>query len=123
MSFTLLKCAATKWSGFAIKSTSMKGIMTSSSIWNVTSNLPNTYATSSQNDCTFSTSLHKDHFEDVDELNNSMPTNVIVVREGVADSPFDLFTWLISTLKRRKKKMNKHKLRKRRKRERLKVKK
>jgi Mitochondrial domain of unknown function (DUF1713). len=35
----------------------------------------------------------------------------------------DLSTWLISTLKRRKKKMNKHKLRKRRKLERLKSKK
>jgi hypothetical protein len=31
----------------------------------------------------------------------------------------DFSTWLISTLKRRKKKMNKHKLRKRRKKERL----
>jgi hypothetical protein len=32
---------------------------------------------------------------------------------------YDFATWLISTLKRRKKKMNKHKLRKRRKKERL----
>lgn len=39
------------------------------------------------------------------------------------EGPFDLSTWLISTLKRRKKKMNKHKLRKRRKLLRLKAKK
>lgn len=39
------------------------------------------------------------------------------------DTIQDLSTWLISTLKRRKKKMNKHKLRKRRKLERLKSKK
>lgn len=51
-------------------------------------------------------------------IDASMTTNAndaIMIQDGAGDEPFDLSTWLISTLKRRKKKMNKHKLQKRRK--------
>ena len=54
----------------------------------------------------------------------SIPQDALVMNnEDSSDAPFDLSTWLISTLKRRKKKMNKHKLKKRRKLLRLKSKK
>ena len=47
-----------------------------------------------------------------------MTTNendAIMIQDGAGEEAFDFSTWLISTLKRRKKKMNKHKLQKRRK--------
>mmetsp|Transcript_2252 Transcript_2252/g.2879 ORF Transcript_2252/g.2879 Transcript_2252/m.2879 type:complete len:153 (-) Transcript_2252:253-711(-) len=47
----------------------------------------------------------------------------LFVLKGEEESPLSLSVWLISTLKRRKKMMNKHKLRKRRKKLRLKTRK
>jgi hypothetical protein len=52
----------------------------------------------------------------IHKLDATMTNDAIVTHEGSgAEAPFDFSTWLISTLKRRKKKMNKHKLQKRRK--------
>jgi len=50
-------------------------------------------------------------------------SDLFVLKEEEEESPLSLSVWLISTLKRRKKMMNKHKLRKRRKKLRLKTRK
>ena len=50
-------------------------------------------------------------------------TDLFAMKEEEEESPLSLSVWLISTLKRRKKMMNKHKLRKRRKKLRLKTRK
>jgi hypothetical protein len=59
------------------------------------------------------------------EAISSAPETTTMIAETLPDpSPLsDLSVWLISTLKRRKKMMNKHKLRKRRKKLRLKTRK
>ena len=52
------------------------------------------------------------------DIDTAMVTNdndAIMIQDGPSEEAFDFSTWLISTLKRRKKKMNKHKLQKRRK--------
>ena len=72
--------------------------------------------------CSISTSAET-VFTNKYNVDSSVPNDGAIAQGNTFDSPFELFTWLISTLKRRKKKMNKHKLRKRRKKERLKTKK
>ena len=54
---------------------------------------------------------------------NKLPVFEVEEGEGEEETPQSLSLWLISTLKRRKKMMNKHKLRKRRKKLRLKTRK
>lgn len=68
--------------------------------------------------------IHMNISSSIYNMDTSIPQDALVMNnEDSSDAPFDLSTWLISTLKRRKKKMNKHKLKKRRKLLRLKSKK
>jgi hypothetical protein len=57
------------------------------------------------------------------EIQTTTTTTMMMMMEGGTRQLLDLSIWLISTLKRRKKMMNKHKLRKRRKKLRLKTRK
>ena len=57
------------------------------------------------------------------DTNAMQTTTMMMMMEGGTRQLLDLSIWLISTLKRRKKMMNKHKLRKRRKKLRLKTRK
>lgn len=61
--------------------------------------------------------------EDVAALSPNLPVFEVEESEEEEETPQSLSLWLISTLKRRKKMMNKHKLRKRRKKLRLKTRK
>jgi len=61
--------------------------------------------------------------EEEDWGDTTSSTDIFVLKEEEAETPLSLSLWLISTLKRRKKMMNKHKLRKRRKKLRLKTRK
>mmetsp|Transcript_28082 Transcript_28082/g.44182 ORF Transcript_28082/g.44182 Transcript_28082/m.44182 type:complete len:167 (+) Transcript_28082:165-665(+) len=78
-------------------------------------------------DATALVSLHQTQSQIIEEENNwggvMSSTDLVVRKEEEEDeeSPLSLSVWLISTLKRRKKMMNKHKLRKRRKKLRLKT--
>eukprot|EP00573_Skeletonema_grethae_P003357 CAMPEP_0201685738 /NCGR_PEP_ID=MMETSP0578-20130828/428_1 /ASSEMBLY_ACC=CAM_ASM_000663 /TAXON_ID=267565 /ORGANISM="Skeletonema grethea, Strain CCMP 1804" /LENGTH=89 /DNA_ID=CAMNT_0048169691 /DNA_START=260 /DNA_END=529 /DNA_ORIENTATION=- len=72
-------------------------------------------------DVTTLVSLHQTQSQ-IEEENYSSSSDLVVMKEELGEeSPLSLSVWLISTLKRRKKMMNKHKLRKRRKKLRLKT--
>jgi len=55
------------------------------------------------------------HAYNIDAAMMANENDAIMIQDGAGEEAFDFSTWLISTLKRRKKKMNKHKLQKRRK--------
>lgn len=87
---------------------------------NMKSSICNLFANLS-GDVTTLVSLHQTQSQ-IEEENYSSSSDLVVMKEELdEESPLSLSVWLISTLKRRKKMMNKHKLRKRRKKLRLKT--
>lgn len=90
---------------------------------NIQSSLCNLFASLS-GDATTLVSLHQTQSQ-IEEENYwggvTSSSDLVVMKEEEEESPLSLSVWLISTLKRRKKMMNKHKLRKRRKKLRLKT--
>mmetsp|Transcript_10563 Transcript_10563/g.15103 ORF Transcript_10563/g.15103 Transcript_10563/m.15103 type:complete len:155 (+) Transcript_10563:158-622(+) len=87
---------------------------------NMKSSICNLFANLS-GDVTTLVSLHQTQSQ-IEEENYSSSSDLVVMKEELGEeSPLSLSVWLISTLKRRKKMMNKHKLRKRRKKLRLKT--
>jgi hypothetical protein len=109
------RCAASKSSGSVFKSAITSVQKTFTSIFN---NKPCLSIIASPPQPVYS-SVQKclpitvnNHFR---ETHPSLPNHTALAEDNTLDSPFDLSMWFISTLKRRKKKMNKHKLSKRRK--------
>lgn len=89
---------------------------------NIKSSICNLFANLS-GDVTTLVSLHQTQSQiEKDNWGGVMSSSdLVALKEEEDESPLSLSVWLISTLKRRKKMMNKHKLRKRRKKLRLKT--